>query len=273
MRPAVLFCGLASCLIMASCPSEKPTAEPGNPASDVRVVEEFHSNGRLKSSTEAVGKLRHGMSREYGSDGTLEKEILYDRNQKHGAAKTYYADGKTIKMELTYELGRKQGDGKWYYPDGNIYRVTPYVNNAISGIRTTYYENGGMQSETPYMDSEPGIGLKEYTQDGKLKEYRGEIRIREEDQIRQNNTFTLVLSMSDNTRNVKFYRGNLISGAYWTNQLEDIPTENGVGRITFYIAPGSFKMEKINIVARMKSSLDHTRILQKEYHLSVENND
>ena len=91
---------------------EKPPArDPG-----IRVVKEYHPNGRLKSEIEALGKLRHGVTKEYRSDGTLESLIHYKENRKHGPAVNYYSDGKTIKTEIEYENGYKQGEAKWYYP-------------------------------------------------------------------------------------------------------------------------------------------------------------
>jgi hypothetical protein len=53
--------------------------------------------------------------------------------------------------------------------------------------------------------------------------------------------------------------------------MSPITTENGVAQLPFHISKGSFKMETLNIVARDKSSLNHIHILQKEYHLAVEN--
>ena len=47
--------------------------------------------------------------------------------------------------------------------------------------------------------------------------------------------------------------------------------ENGIGVMDFYVSKGSFKMETINIVARIKTSLNNYHIIQREYHLALEN--
>ena len=104
-----------------------------------------------------------------------------------------------------------------------------------------------------------------------MKSYDVRILIKEIDRISMDKTFTLVISLSDGSRSVKFYQGKLTDGAYWNDQLAPIPTESGVGRLQFYISKGTFKMETLNIVARDKSSLDHDHILQKPYNLAVEN--
>ena len=260
------------CIALFSCnPQKAPpeTGEAGGP--EVRVIKEFHPNGRLKSSTEAIGNLRDGISKDYRSDGTLENEISYVKNCKHGLAKSYYADGKTLKNEIPYINGYKQGVAKWYYQSGVLYRETPYTGNMINGIRRTYYESGTLQAGLSYLKSQPGTGLQEYTQDGKPKEFKGMIRVKEEDRISREGSFTLILSISDGTKNVEFYTGQLTDGKYWNEELTAVPTENGTGRMYFHVSRGAFKMETINLVARIKTSQGHIRILQEEYHLAIEN--
>ena len=261
-------------LALGSCTQQKKSPDTGETqetGSQVRVIEEFHPNGRLKSSTEAIGKLRNGISKDYRSDGTLENEIAYIQNRKHGLARSYYSDGKTVKNEVPYINGYRHGTVKWYYQSGDLYRETPYETNSINGIRRTYYENGNLQAELPYLNSQPGIGLKEYTQEGKLKDLNKVIQIREEDRISLDNSFTVILSISGGVKNAEFYTGKLTEGIYWNENLTPIPTEKGTGRIRVLVSRGTFKMETLNLVARMKTSLGHTLILQKEYHLAVEN--
>lgn len=266
-----LIFSLAGLFLFTTCTQkEKEPVQPANP-SGIRVIEEHYPNGKIKSVTEAKGKLRHGSSKEYRKDGTLGSVITYENNRKQGRAANYYPNGKTVKTEMNYANGVKQGDATWYYPDGEVYRKSPYVNGRISGLRTTYYESGVLQSETPYLNGNPGMGLKEYTQDSKPKSYDARILIREIDKISLDKTFTLVISLSNQRRDVEFYQGKLTNGAYWNDQLAPITTENGVAKLLFHVSKGTFKMETLNIVARDKSRLNHYHILQKEYHLAVEN--
>ena len=258
-------------IVLVSCNLQKAPEQPQEKGSEVRVVKELHPNGRVKSTTEALGKLRHGISKEFRPDGTLKNEITYVRNRKHGEAKSYYTDGKTVKNNISYENGYRHGMAKWYYQSGKLYRETPYENNRINGTRLTYYESRKLQAELPYLNNQPGTGLKEYTQEGKPKNLKGVILIREEDRISLESSFTVILSISDGTKNVEFYKGKLTEGSYWNEDLTPIPTEKGIGRIHVHVSRGSFKMETMNLVARMKTSLGHTRILKKEYHLAVEN--
>ena len=263
----VILTLLGSCSLVRK---DKPgdSGESANPATGIRVVKEYYPDGKLKSETEARGKLRQGVSKEYRHDGTLENLIHYEKN---GPAYNYYSDGKTVKIEINYANGYKQGETKWNYPNGKVYRVTPYVNGKIIGMRKTYYQDGTLQAEIPYLDDQPGTGLVEYNPDGKPKKLDARIEFRERDNISMDNTFTLFLSLSDGSRNAEFFRGKLSGGHYWNNQLSPIPSENGRGTMEFYVSKGTFKMETLNIVAREKTSLGNYLILQREYHLAVEN--
>ncbi len=262
---------IAVAAIAVSCSPGKQDKSQETRDPNIRVVKEFYPDGRLKSETEALGKLRQGVSKEYRKDGTLENLIHYDNNRKHGPAYNYYPDGKTVKVEVHYEKGYKNGETRWYYPDGKIYRITPFVNGKILGIRTTYYENGNPQAEIPYWDSQPGVGLKEYNQDGSPRDHDVNILISERDRISMDNTFTLYLKLSDGNRNVEFFSGTLTNGKYWNEQLAPVQTENGTGRMEFFVSKGTFKMQTLNIVARAKTGLGNYLILQQEYHLAVEN--
>jgi antitoxin component YwqK of YwqJK toxin-antitoxin module len=261
-------------MLLASCSPGKPeqkneSGEPKDP--NLRVITEKYPNGRVKSTTEARGNLRHGASKEYRKDGTLETVINYENNRKQGPARNYYPDGKTVKTEIIYVQGFKHGETKWYFPDGQIYRITPYVNGAIKGIRKVYYENGNLLAEIPYQDSQPGMGLKEYNSDGSPKEFTWRIVFDEEDRINLDNSFKLIITLSGGYENVEFYNGKLTDGKYWNDRLAPIDTENGRGVMSFHVSRGSFKMETINVIARIKTSLNNYQIIQREYHLALEN--
>jgi antitoxin component YwqK of YwqJK toxin-antitoxin module len=269
--------GLFAILALAgSCSHGKQDKSPGSgeaatPEPGIRVVKEYYPDGSLKSETEAMGKLRQGASKEYRKDGTLENLINYQNNRKHGPAYNYYPDGSTVKLEINYVNGYKSGETKWFYPDGNVYRVTPYVNGKIIGIRRTYYENGTLQAEMPFMDSQPGMGLKEYRQDGSPRKLDTKIVFSERDRISMDNTFRLTITLSDGSRNVEYFSGKLTDGKFWNDQLAPVRTEYGAGIMEFYVSKGTFKMETLNIVARVKTSLDNYLIIQREYHLALEN--
>lgn len=260
-----------SILLADSCSPGKPEQNNNSKDPNIRVIKEYYPDGKLKSSTEALGQLRHGESREYRKDGSLESIITYENNRKHGPARSYYPDGKTVKTEVHFVSGLKHGEARWNYPDGNLYRLTPYLNGRIVGVRKVYYENGNLQAEIVYQDGEPGVGLKEYNSNGTLREFESKMVFSEIDRISLDNTFVLTVSLSDGYRNVEYFSGKLSDGQFWNEQLSPITSANGVGVMEFFVSKGSFKMETINIIARIKTNLNNYLIIQREYHLALEN--
>lgn len=269
LRAILVFAAFALAVSCSPEGKKTETEQPKDP--NIRVVKEHYPDGKLKSSTEALGKLRHGESKEYRKDGTLESLITYQNNRKHGPSRSYYNDGKTVKTEILYADGFKHGEAKWFYPDGEIYRITPYEKGKIEGIRKTFYEGGTAQAEIPYSGGQPGTGLVEYNPDGSQKSMRSTIIFSEQDRLGLDGTFVLSISMSDGRKKVEYFQGKLTTDRYWNEELKPVPSENGTARLEYYVAKGNFTMETLNFVARIKTGLDNYHIVQKEYHLALEN--
>ena len=106
---------------------------------------------------------------------------------------------------------------------------------------------------------------------GDLKEFSGRIAFTEKDRISMDNTFIVTFSISDGSRDVEFFRGNLTGGKFWNDELIPIDTEKGIGKMEYYLQRGGFRMETFNVVARIETSLNNYHIIQKEYHLAIEN--
>jgi hypothetical protein len=97
------------------------------------------------------------------------------------------------------------------------------------------------------------------------------ILIREIDEIAMLSRLTLRITLSNGSKNVEFFRGRLTDNIYWNDQIEPIVTKDGQGNLVYYISRGSFVMETVNIIARIRTSLDNYYIIQKEYDLAAEN--
>jgi len=255
-------------LILIQCKTT-PEKESAGEGSDIRIAREYYEDGTLKAEIEARGNLRHGITKKYSESGILVSTINYENNLRNGKSTVFYEDG-SISTVFNYEDGFRHGDSEKYYKNGGIYRITPYSRGTLSGIQRTFWEDGTLQSEMPYKEGEVGSGLKEYTSSGEMKKMDATILVKEINEIALGNRLTLQLSLSDGSRNVKFFKGSLTDGKYWNAQLAPVETVDGQGRIEFYLPRGSFVMETIQIVARKKTRLDNNYILYREYHLAAE---
>jgi hypothetical protein len=84
-----------------------------------KVVKEYHSNGKLKSTTEMSGEKRNGASKLYNEEGVLIEEVHWKNGVEHGEMLAYFPDGK-LKERHHMVMGKEIGTSTLYYHDGKI---------------------------------------------------------------------------------------------------------------------------------------------------------
>jgi antitoxin component YwqK of YwqJK toxin-antitoxin module len=213
-----------------------------------------------------------GLKKYFYADGkTLYMEVPYENGVPHGSSKQYFKDGQLFE-QMTYVKGVKHGLTLKYYEDGKLSQETPYDSGRVHGIQKKYRKDGGLAYEAPYHYDKPCVGLKEYYTSGREVNKYPAIVIREENRILNDNRFSLHISLSENITRVEFFKGKLTNEKYVGNEVESIWAEKpGVARLDYFLPPGSFVMEEINIIARYKTELGNYKILQKKYNLAQEN--
>lgn len=216
-------------------------------------------------------RKKEGVVKQYHSDGSLKNEITFANGKKNGVAKNYYKNGR-LRQQVTYVNNAKHGDVITYYETGNKYQLTPYVNGQIHGIRKKFRMDGRLLAEVPYVNDEPCRGLKEYLTNGELKSQYPVIVVEEIDNLLRSNEFTLRISVSDNSRKVVYYLGNLDKqGCIAADAMRLEPQEPGVLELKYQLGPGMFMMEELNIIAVVQTRLGNPYITEKKYNLAVEN--
>lgn len=224
------------------------------------------------STVDASGKKKNGLIKSYHSDGKLYSAITYKDGVKDGASYAYYPNGQ-INLELTYANGKRTGQSKRYYENGKLYMTTEYKENNMHGWQKKYREDGNPISELKFEKDEPCLGLSEYLTNNTLKKNFPSIIITPVDELATKGKYTLKLTMSDKTKKVKFYQGNLSPGGCLHDDLEFIRLDerSGTGEIVYNLTPGRFLMEELNIVARVRTLQGNTYITQRTYNLAIDN--
>jgi antitoxin component YwqK of YwqJK toxin-antitoxin module len=256
-------------LAVISCAKHRQQNTAGD--SDTNLIKEYHSNGKIKTEISAVGDLRQGLTRNYSFEGKLLSEVNYSNNLKEGMATNYYATSGKINSTLVYKNGVKEGDETWYYESGKPYRISPYKNGVIDGVQKSYYENGKSRAEVPYKNGFPGTGLKEYKKDGSLITNYPKIEIRKEDHLKDANKIVLIISLSNNAENVKFYEGPLLEGKYLSKEVLELATQKGSTQIDYNIAPGVTLNKGVVISASYTTPMGNHCIITRLYHLQAFN--
>lgn len=229
------------------------------------------SSQKENETTKTSGTRNGVITRKY-PDGSLRAKIPVLNGKQHGLAVEYYKNGNKS-LEITYVNGIKHGLSRRYYESGTLFKETPYDSGIINGVEKTYRENGKLSAEIPYRNGNPCMGLKEYLTDGTPRKKYPDIIVKPVDNILKEGKYTLLIYMSDNSRTVEYYRGDLLEGNCLSNFMGNIfeGKQKGVAELNFNLPPGTFIMEEINIVAKVKTRLGNYYITQKKHHLAIEN--
>lgn len=262
---------IVSCLVFYafSCTrQEQPESqtETGN-----QIAREYHSNGKIKTESEAKGNLRQGLTRNYDHEGRLISEVTYVDNIRHGRAANYYAKSGKVHSTLHYVKGVKQGDEIWYYESGKTYRVSPFIDGRIDGLQRIYYESGQIMAEVPYKNGYPGKGLKEYNENGTLISEYPELIIVQKDYLMAANKVLLMIYLSAPANDIKFYRDKLIDGRFIHKGMLQMAAEEGTAQMDFNIPPGAMLRQNIEITACFRTKLGNPCVTTRSFSLNVMN--
>lgn len=265
----LLFAVLALALACTKS-SESKKAEKLPEGTD--VVREYFSNGKVKTEIRAINGLRQGPTRNYDRDGMLLSEVNYVDNMKDGMATNYYAKTGKVNSTLVYKKGIKEGDENYYYENGQVYRISPYVAGKIDGVQKLFYDDGKPLAEVPYKQGYAGKGTREFRKDGSVITDYPDIYVKKELHLKDANKVLLIISLTNNKSQVKFYTGELLDGKYLHENLLTLATQGGTTQIDFNIPPGATIRKTIHLVANYKSPLQNPVVLTKTYQLEATNN-
>lgn len=216
-------------------------------------------------------KKKTGVNKVYYEDGTLRAEVNVVDGKRNGLARDFYPNGKPH-LEIQYKDGLKHGLTKMYYENGKLYEESGFDTGEKHGIQKKYRQDGKVLAEAKYHFGEPCAGLKEYLKDGSLKKKYPTIEVTPIDNILKSDSYTLRLSMSDKSKNVTFYEGRLDGNCIGENveQVHDTPSK-GIGQIKYYVPHGMVIMERLTIIAKVKTLQGNYYVTSRPYNVAVEN--
>jgi hypothetical protein len=213
-----------------------------------------------------------GVKKYYSKDGKLKTELTILNGKRNGVAKTYYKNGR-VSLEMNYKMGKREGVSNRYYENGSLYQETNYKEDKMHGARKKYREDGQPMSIARYENDRPCSGLQEFLSKGDKKDNFPSIVITAEDRLKQEGIYIINLSLSDKSRRVKFYIGNLSASGCLSEKLISVMTDKntGKGKVPYSLPPRGFMMEELNFVAEVETNLGNTYITQKKFFVSIEN--
>jgi hypothetical protein len=226
---------------------------------------------RSRQAGNEVEAVTDGVAKDYHKNGKIRVEIPYKNGKKNGVAREYYNTG-VLYQEIEYINGIKHGVSKRYYENGKLNQLTQYDSGRRHGRLEKFRSNGSPLSVATYFNDQPCKGLVEYLQDGRVKTNFPGIVIKPIDNLLKEDLYILQLSLSDKSRAVQFYVGELSPQGCLTDALEELPDndKNGIAEYEIYLPRGMFIMKTISIIAKVKTLQDNYYITERSYRLAVE---
>lgn len=219
------------------------------------------------------GDQQNGIYRTRFPNDSISYEVPYLNGKIHGEAKEYFRSGQLFQL-MHYIHGVKHGLSTKYYEDGTLSHETPYDSGRIHGVQKKFRKDATPAYEMPYHYDNPCVGLKEFGLNGELKKEYPTIQIETVDHILRDEKYSLIITMSNEAKNVTFYLGELKDGkCLIEDDVEQIYSEKFSGKavLDYYIFPGMFMMKELNIIAKVKTVQGNYYLAQRKFNLAVEN--
>jgi hypothetical protein len=206
---------LISLLTFTGCTGKRSTKDNSITAADSITVPDTGFTG-----------IKQGMSGRY-----IVNEITYKNGVRNGLMKTFYESGK-LRQTFWFVNGVRQDSAKWYYEEGQVYRSTPYKNDTVDGVQKQYYRTGKIKARLTFIKGLRTQKLEEFKPDGKLVSGYPDLNIKITDEYKSKGLYRINLSLSDNSPDVKYYRGDFSKGVFDTAYYVKIKVVNGIGTLT-----------------------------------------
>lgn len=225
-------------LMLVACADQSSTNEASN-AEPVKINQKNEKGER------------DGLFISKSPDGTLKYKMNYKDGKKHGEGLDYYESGE-LRAKIYYDEGLKDGEAIWYYDEKDkIFRINHYKQDILNGLQEKFYKNGNQLSQLEFRNGYPGVGLREWKDNGSERSLGNYIKV-------SKRGLNLYAEMNSGQSNVQFYYGELVEGKFLSEDLREISGANGVGQLPFEKIKDP---NNIVITARYKTYLKNDRVV------------
>jgi hypothetical protein len=238
MKPKLIFPLLLSLLLFSCNQPQKETTKAHSVSDGISIIRKPYENA--PNVTE------------------YEIPVVKGTDIKHGVQKRYYRHG-SLYSEIPYIAGKRNGIAYTYYPvTGNakpvVWKEQSYLDNNLEGVCRRYHRDGTLQAEYEYKNGVPATGLKEFYQSGNPVKHPDLIL----NKTRTANHYYVTARLSDGTKSVDYFIGDLVEGKYLPENLKALQVVNGEGEILIPLST-----DKITITAVTFTDYQNRYIVSK----------
>ncbi len=195
----------------------------------------------------------------------LVNEITYKNGVRNGLMKSFYESGK-LRQTFWFVNGVRQDSAKWYWEEGQVFRSTPYRNDTIQGVQKQYYRTGKLRARLTFINGLRTPKLEEFTAEGKLVGGYPDLKISITDEYKSKGLYRIKLSLTDNSPNVIYYRGDFEKGVFDTTKCVRIKVVNGIGTLTLKKSKTE-GMDSVGVIASILTNYRNRYLVYKKIDL------
>jgi hypothetical protein len=152
---ATLLMALVNACTGASHPTIRSAKVTRYPSGNLRTVQEF-----IQDTIQDGTYVRF-----YEDVATIEIEIPYSQNRKHGLQSAYYKGGQ-VESRLYFVNGHEEGQARWYYENGSLASWVTFRHGLKLSPGLTYYDSGEFKAAIAYGDSSQVVYRVDFGKDG-----------------------------------------------------------------------------------------------------------
>ncbi len=203
--------------------------------------------------------------KKFMSGGHVSMEATFKNGVQDGLTKTFYASGK-LRGTTWYENGLKEDSAKWFFEEGQLFRTTPYKRDTVDGIQIQYFRNGMLKAKIGFKKGFRTFEFEEFDKDGRKVGGYPELVVNKKDEYNSTGTYIILLSLSDKSTKVKYYRGDFGGEIVDTTKSVRIKTINGKGILDLK-KTGTPQKSYVDVLASIITFYGNSYLVHKKIEL------
>jgi hypothetical protein len=203
--------------------------------------------------------------KQFMSGKFLVKEVTFKNGVREGLMKSFYQTGE-VRQTYWYKNGLREDSSIWYFMEGQKFRATPYKRDTIDGIQIQYYRTGRVRAKLGYSKGMRTTFFQEFTPEGKIAGGYPSLIVNTKDDYKTQGIYKVILSLSDKSTGVRFWRGDISNGVFDTTRCKRIKALKGIGSLDLKKSQ-SHKSSYVGIIAEILTSFGNNYLEYKKVEL------
>jgi antitoxin component YwqK of YwqJK toxin-antitoxin module len=233
---------------------------------------EYYENGKIESQIVYKEHLKQGPFQEFYEDGTLKASMFFKNSLKDSICSYYYKNGQLKRQEF-YKKGKQDGLSKSFHENGKLASELNFLKGKKHGTQKHYYESGQLKSVTEFDNGQPGIGLEEYTREGKPIHHDLKIIVDEMNKMAYDELYFYFLRLSKPSDDDNFIIGKLENGRFLPSSYSrgELLREKNVWVKKYFVPRNAFIQDQFTLIATTRTHFGNTLIVTKNMNVSLNN--